>query len=238
MIILHHEELIFLKPRKVAGTSFEIALSTFADKSSVITPIDARDEEIRSHLTGFKPQNFKFTPRDYVLGFRSWKSLVNRHDRMKFWNHIDAKNVKLRVGEDVWNQYRKISVIRNPFDVMVSMYFWRVDEHHRSSISFEQFVECRRDRIPLNKQLYEIDGEGVVDFMIRYEDFDADLERLEGLVPGLRGLASTFRGIRAKGHTRPASVRTVDMYEEAPRARALIGELWHKEIMQYGFETP
>ena len=47
MIVLHKQELIFLKTRKVAGTSFEIALSSFADETSIVTPISPEHEEHR-----------------------------------------------------------------------------------------------------------------------------------------------------------------------------------------------
>ena len=39
MILLHKEKIIALKARKVGGTSFEIALSKYANSDSIITPI-------------------------------------------------------------------------------------------------------------------------------------------------------------------------------------------------------
>jgi len=39
MIVLHDVKVIALKARKVGGTSFEIALSLYANNTSVITPI-------------------------------------------------------------------------------------------------------------------------------------------------------------------------------------------------------
>ena len=38
MIFLKDPNIIFLKPQKVAGTSFEIDLSKFASSSDIITP--------------------------------------------------------------------------------------------------------------------------------------------------------------------------------------------------------
>ena len=45
MIVLHEHKLIALKPRKVGGTSFEIALSKYASESSIITSINYLDEK-------------------------------------------------------------------------------------------------------------------------------------------------------------------------------------------------
>lgn len=50
MILLTDPKILFLKPRKVAGTSFEIALSAFANCNDVITPIAEEDEIIRQKL--------------------------------------------------------------------------------------------------------------------------------------------------------------------------------------------
>jgi hypothetical protein len=50
VIICHPLKLIFMKTKKVGGTSFEIALSSFCDDDSIITPISPADEQIRAGL--------------------------------------------------------------------------------------------------------------------------------------------------------------------------------------------
>ena len=49
MLVLHDYKIIFLKPRKVAGTSFEIALSKFSkNDKDIITNIHKIEENFRS----------------------------------------------------------------------------------------------------------------------------------------------------------------------------------------------
>ena len=60
MIVSHQHKLIFIKPRKVAGTSFEIALAKFCSEGDIITPISRNDEEIRQRLGFIGPRNFNF----------------------------------------------------------------------------------------------------------------------------------------------------------------------------------
>ena len=63
MILLHHPPLIFLKPHKVAGTSFEIALSRFAGPHDIITPIGksgAEGRAIRQRLGFRDAQNHRW----------------------------------------------------------------------------------------------------------------------------------------------------------------------------------
>lgn len=50
VIYLKERNLIFIEPREVAGTSFEIALSKYAMKHDIITPISPDDEATRREL--------------------------------------------------------------------------------------------------------------------------------------------------------------------------------------------
>ena len=50
MIISHKHKLIFVKTKKTAGTSFEIALSNFTNQASIITPISKDDEKLRQKM--------------------------------------------------------------------------------------------------------------------------------------------------------------------------------------------
>ena len=59
MIIYHPLKLIFVKTKKVGGTSFEIALSKYCSGNCIITEILPEDEQLRQEL-GFQPaQNFR-----------------------------------------------------------------------------------------------------------------------------------------------------------------------------------
>lgn len=47
MIISHKYKFIFLKTKKTAGTSFEIALSRYLGEDDVVTPISPECEALR-----------------------------------------------------------------------------------------------------------------------------------------------------------------------------------------------
>jgi len=241
MIILHNEGLIALKARKVGGTSFEIALSKFADKDSIITPITQSDEELRQSFGWRGPQNFKYSADELIrLGKREIaKALLHRAWPQKFVNHISAVDVKEKLGEDTWAKYTKVSITRNPFDYMVSSYFWaNKTEAARARLSFESFVLTHPELLLWNKRIHEINGENVIDFMIRYEHFKADILELEEKFPSLKGLAETFTGINAKGNFRPRNAHMSDMFSQSPRAHALVKNVCFDDIVKYGYEIP
>ncbi|MEM7193183.1 MAG: hypothetical protein AAF405_10065, partial [Pseudomonadota bacterium] len=57
MIISHKHKFIFLKTKKTAGTSVELALSQICGESDVITPLAAADEALRAD--GLRAQNWE-----------------------------------------------------------------------------------------------------------------------------------------------------------------------------------
>ena len=241
MIVLHEPKIIFLKAKKVGGTSFEIALSKYATDSSIITPITPPDEVIRQRF-GFRgPQNYKYTTREILaLGMRRFaKSLTGKSLSKKFYAHIPAAEARKRLGPEVWETYIKISIIRNPFDYMISLYFYGLtDENKRAETSFETWVLMNPEKLFLNNEIYQIEGDNVIDIMIRYDRLKEDLTALEKSYSGLEGLADTFSKISAKGQYRPKNTSIDEMYKCAPRALKLIYNCHYDDIEKYGFRVP
>ena len=58
MILSHTRRFIFIKTRKVSGTSMEISLSKNCGGDDVITPISYEDELVRLDEGGCLPQNY------------------------------------------------------------------------------------------------------------------------------------------------------------------------------------
>jgi len=104
MIISHKYKYIFLKPGKVAGTSVEIALSKFCGESDIITP--------QTEYTSVNDSN------EYFDLSRNYKS-------KGFTSHIKPKEIKKKISKDIWNNYFKFTIIRNPWDRAVSSFFWQ-----------------------------------------------------------------------------------------------------------------
>ena len=61
MIISHKLKVIYIKLAKVAGTSFEVALSKYCGPDDILTPIKENGQEYRESLGFFKEQNYTKT---------------------------------------------------------------------------------------------------------------------------------------------------------------------------------
>lgn len=205
MILLRNKRILFLKPKKVAGTSFEIAMSRYADDNDIITPISPEDEEVRKKL-GFRgPQGFEFSLNE--LAARSPRQAIRvalgGAKPRKFFNHISAAKVREYLGAETFDACLKVSIVRNPFDKLVSQYHWRF-RNNANPPTFESWIEGNPSFVFDSRDQYYIMGKEIIDYYIRYESLEEDMTRLEKERPELLGLWENFRNQRAKSQIRPA----------------------------------
>lgn len=227
MIISHELKIIFLKPKKVAGTSMEIALSKFCGEDDIITPITRPDEETRQRL-GFRTAQNYVNPKWFH--YQNGEKVLAGQTKGKFYNHIPAVAVKLLVPPKVWKDYLIVSMVRSPFDVIISAYFWE-----GAKVPFENFVENNLHFLTDNYAITHIGKEPVVEFYVRYEHLEPDIKTLEEKI-GRTGLWEQFRTINAKGNIRPKRGTSVGEYfSKSPSAARLVKSLCDYEIEKFGY---
>jgi hypothetical protein len=238
MIVSHKHKIIFLKARKVAGTSFEIALSKYCDGHDIISPVSMKDEAIRRKLGFQKPCNFNFSWARFFAKDMSKEPRLGKYWLpLKYYNHLPASIARRRLGPEIWNSYKKVSIVRNPWDRAVSMFFWKSNKKtdNPDIADFTKFLTEKKSYITTNYRNYMIGGRDVVDFYIRYEHFEEDTRRLEADVPGLAGLWDALSVINAKGSTRDRALTTKDIFDAHPQARAMIDSMNAWEIDKFGY---
>lgn len=236
MIVSHEHRFIFLKARKVAGTSFEIALSKYLSDGDIITPITPEDEEVRKELGFCGPRNFNYGVVDFFRRNRQVE-ILGRKVPLKYYNHIPAGLVQNRLPAEVWRDYRKISIVRNPWDWAVSIFFWRHSRKGRKPHleKFTPYFNKKPEVLDVNHRNYMVDGRDVIDRYIRYEHFEEDIGALEREMPSLLGLWGTFRSIRTKGKTRDRSLSTAEIFARNPEVNALIEQRNAWEIEKFSY---
>ncbi len=197
MIISHQHKFIFSKPRKVAGTSVEVALSKHCGPDDIITEnVAGKDIDEDSYV-------------DYA------------RNQKGYYNHIKPKRIIKRIGKQMWDEYFTFTIVRNPWDMLVSRYIWNLKNatprtrpaQALKELSEEPFTVERYGKVVMStkreifgtelsasddfrafllKKLptnatntpYYFSRKGVPynDFVIRYEHLDADYETVCGKI--------------------------------------------------------
>ena len=225
MIVSHRHRYIFVRTRKTAGTSVEIALSKFCGPDDVITR-DA-DDALRRELGYPGPQNDGGVPfGEYTFG--EWRRLLTRGERARFKNHMPATRIRKLVGEEVWAGYYKFAIERDPWDKAISLYYWRTrDEQPRRPLL--QFLKEVGVRSLSNAHIYLIDGKPAVDRIISYENLAVQLEEIRAHL----GLPEALELPRAKGTHRTERSHYSQLI--GPAERAVIDAACAREIELLGY---
>ena len=210
MIVNHRYKFIFLKTRKTAGTSIEIALSRFCDGNDIITPITEEDERTRRELGVRGPQNYKFSLSSF--GFSDWMTLLTKGRRKRFFNHASASFIRANLGPEIWDGYFKFCFERNPFDKAISRFYWSTREP-RPPIS--EYLISAKPKLLTNWDIYTIDGRVAVNFVGRYETLEADLAAVRSRL----GLPEDIVLPRAIGGYRQDRTHYSQILNAAARAR-------------------
>ncbi|WP_274475249.1 sulfotransferase family 2 domain-containing protein [Mangrovimonas aestuarii] len=185
MIVSHKHKFIFIKPQKTAGTSVELLLSRICGPDDIITPLGYDpDPNVREKNNAKQPQNFK-----RAKAFKEWEMrdvyyMVKKlkSPNQNYIEHLTAQQIKDYVGDDIWNSYYKISIVRNPWDHAISMYEWMAKYNYEkvSSISFEVFL---REKYRLLWPFYSVNNIFDIDFMLRFENLQDGINSLEEKFP-------------------------------------------------------
>ena len=196
MIISHKHQFIYIKARKTAGTSIEIALSSICGKDDIITPISKKDEKVRKKLGFLGAQNY-FIPRKKYTKYDKY-NFFTEFKKAQFYNHIPCSEVINYVDKKTWNSYFKFTIERNPFDKVVSFYYWSGSDQKYNNIS--EFIADGGLRKIAAYDLYSINNVVAVDKIYKFENlnyFLTDLSERLNLEKVLR-----LPLFKAKSHTR------------------------------------
>ena len=134
---------------------------------------------------------------DVVLNDRNRDLMLflKEHWNIKFPNHLHASKLKLYMNEKNFEEYFKFSFVRNPWDKLVSIYFYtKQKESHivkknpsvltafnrniLSSPDFESWIKSRQFGELQSDYLYDADGELLVDFIGKTEQVEEDFKKI------------------------------------------------------------
>ena len=224
MIVSHKHKFIFIKTAKTAGTSIEIALSKICGPKDIITPISPDDEKYRKNLGFRTKQNFyipisKYSKKDILFA-------LYRRKRLKFYNHMGAEQIRRYIDDKHWNSYFKFAFERNPYDRLVSAYwFFGGDKRFSSIENFTKSVMAAKLSI-WGFESYTQNSKVVVDEVYKYEELNEamiDISKKIGLKHPLELPKKKARGNfrKDKRHYRNILLETEKKWVEKVCAREI-----------------
>jgi Sulfotransferase family len=230
VIVSHEHKFIFLKTRKTAGTSLELAFRQLCGPDDIITTLPK--EEALAAKTGARgAQNW------HVHSW--WHSLRPLHKRRwlrqspkdyGFHSHMSAKDARTLIkDEKTWRTYFKFAFERNPWDRQVSLYHFRIRHGARLPSFVDHIHHDKRARIK-NFEIYSIDGEVCIDYLGRYESLEQDFRKVLNEV----GLTYDQPLPHANAHSAPQQGHYRDFYDDA--TREIVRKWYMPEINLVGYE--
>ncbi len=169
------------------------------------------------------------------MDFKFWRK--NYGIWGKFYSHIPADQVRHQIGDRLWKKYQKITIHRNPFDFIVSKYFFTKEQKRQQGmqhISFKQWFEEEPEIVQVNIKIAPLLGPNVADVILRYEFLEEDIKRH---LP--EGFWDIFSRINAKGNLRPNSSRDLDKFFHGQHKIVnQISELCKEEIDFFNYRIP
>lgn len=254
VILSHRHRLIVLHCRKAAGSSLCVSLAR------LLGPADLQISAIVDTLSEGIPltqrvwqEAWRHNPASLALasglGSRmraralgraidhAYRPLLGRKPP-----HAPARLLAAAFSRE-WRDYRKLAVVRNPWDKTVSDYFWRIQRLRRppSFATYVQALAAGADLggvVPLafhdNWPMLTINDQVVADHVLRFETLQSDL------AAALRHLGVDWDGWlpRSKSRHRPgAGGAPAPGYRSyySPDLEGLVGRLYRSEIEQFNY---
>ena len=122
-LVSHRAQFIFLRTHKTASTSVEAALEPLCLPDGAPVGVHHRDMSVT--VEGI------IGARGGAYSDRPWVA------------HMSARRVRRMVGIRTWRRYKRIAVVRNPYDRLVSMFWWRLPEVEREALASAPFPAVR-----------------------------------------------------------------------------------------------
>ena len=230
MIVSHEHKFIFLKTKKTAGTSIELALTELCGSDDVITPLteideaQARRRRAARRIGGCMAGGDRSGRCSSAAGSSSPPPITASTItclRRKPARCIDDK---------VWRSYFKFAFDRNPWDRQVSFYHHRY-RNETAPPTFASFMhEDARARID-NYDIYSIDGDVAVDFVGRYRESGGRSASLRSVTSAS---ASSAELPRAKTNFRRSTLPYRDYYDD--ETRGIVARWYAREIELLDYE--
>lgn len=218
MLVSHRKQFIFTKTSKTAGTSVESYFEKYCMPEGEWHESPTREEYVSdSGIIGYRGPNSKG---------KTW------------FNHMPAKKISELLDEELWNKYFKFTIVRDPFDKLISGFYFllrnntiQIDDGNSEIDRFRMWVKVAGGIVDRDK--YLINGEECVDYFIRYEKLHEGIAHVcEQLsIPFISSSIPKYKtGIRSNKYS------INDFYDK--NTIQTVQEKFAWEIQRFGYHSP
>jgi len=173
------------------------------------------------------PENRLILVGSKMLAFSSVKNSLSNKVKNKQFHSVE--DLKLASGDE-WYRCLKVGIIRNPYDLAVSLHFWYQQEVDPKSMTLATSV---RNADWKNVFIDALNSMTVIEYddVILFENINEDATRIQNVFGfKQKELKPTNRG------TRPQETRDDYRTLYDRRTRAIITRLSRKVIDEFGYE--
>ncbi|KAA3617227.1 MAG: hypothetical protein D8M58_03435 [Calditrichaeota bacterium] len=158
MLISHRKKFIYTKTSKTAGTSVESYFEKFCMPEGEWEFSHGREEYISA--TG-------------IIGFRGTNAAS------KEWrNHLSAAEIKNKIGASIWDNYFKFCVVRNPFDKLLSGFFFNKEKNEDQDTILQFRNWLKNGGRVMDRDRYVIGDNICMDYFIKYENLEEGINHV------------------------------------------------------------
>lgn len=214
MLVSHRKAFIYTKTAKTASTSVESYFEPWCLPDGAWQFEHGREETVCD---------------EGIIGYRGEETVG------KTWfNHMSCADIRQLLGGDLWQRYFKFAVIRDPFDKLLSGYFFqtRPEGSPQELIAgFRRWV--REGGAIVDRHTYTLEGEVCLDYFIRFEHL------AEGVREVCERLGVPFdaeRLPRLKAQFRERSIPLAEFYDRETLDRAT--DIYAFELDHFGYRPP
>lgn len=242
MLVSHSKKFIYTKTVKTAGSSVKTYFEPYCFPDGAWEKSNPREEHIS----------------EYGIVGRGYRGAAAK-GVYTYTNHMSAHKIKEKVGDDVWNDYFKFCVVRNPFDKLVSEFYWernvRIDktlptkikkilkkilrrpgvlddiDHPDAVKAFRSWIARGGGNVDRDK--YVMDGKICVDYVIFQENLQEGIKEVCSILDipfKLEEIPSLKSGIREQ------KLSLSELYDQQTIER--VKEKFNFELEHFGYSFP